>query len=296
MKSDKSRAFALLLALLVVPILSAQSALTATYVEGSAEVAGSPVDIGTQFSGAEVLILGPSAYVELEGRGRSYKLLGPGEYPLSDLAPGDSGARGLSTAVGGRMRRLLRDSARGDLAVAGVRGDFAGEDSFDMGGPGTELRSAAADALRAGRPTAAEELYREALLYAMEGETAAIKVELAELLLGREKPAEAAEVLSDVSPDSLQRSLPPEWRGRYALARGAALMGTEDWAVLLDHLTVVEAKDYAGETQLYLALMEAEAALQLGDPDRAATALERVIATAPDSPEATLARRLLSEE
>lgn len=270
----------------------AQSALTCVYLEGTVVLLNGTerrVEVGDELAGTGVLRLGPSAYAELQSENRTMRLLGPGQYHLSDFAGTASDRSGLSASLGNRMRRLLREEKRPDSSAAGVRGDLA-DDAWVLLGPASELRTAAEEALLAGRPDSAEELYREALLYAEESE-AAIRLELGELLLGRGEYDEAIEI----TEESTVAELGDPWSGRYYLVRGGALFAVGRYEELLSLIDDSRAETVPEETRLYLELLGAEGARTLGNEEAARASLRRVVALGGGSPQAVAARRLLEE-
>ena len=151
--------------------LPAQEGFVSVYVEGDAILIGEEerrVDIGDTLERDAILSLGESAYLEIAGAGRTVRLLGPGEYRLSEL-PAHQEKGGFSAGVTGRAKHLLRDGTRGDVAIAGVRGDLATNDGAGLApglapgsglgdGPAEELREAARDALEAGQVENAVEI------------------------------------------------------------------------------------------------------------------------------------------
>ena len=265
--------------------------LTATYVEGSVVLEGhGPLGIGDALPSAALLLLGDSGYLEVVRRGRTVRLLGPGEYRLNELFATDGGDGGVASAVTGRVRRLIRAELRGDIAAAGVRGDFAGEDDW-AGGPAVDLRLAADEALRAGRIESAQALYQEALLYAVGTETA-IRLDLAELHLSRNELAKVIEVTEAI--DTVD-AMEPHLRGRYYLVRASALLELGDGERALELILDARRRRVSPAAAPLLELLAAESALSIGDHVAAAAALERVLDLAPDSPQGTAARRILAE-
>ncbi len=273
--------------------VSAQSPLTCVYLEGTVVLENGvdrPLQVGEELPGSGVLRLGPSGYAELRDESRTLRLLGPGEYHLSEFGSSGTGRSGLTASLGNRMRRLLRDDGQRDVSAAGVRGDLATEDEWALLGPAAELRTAAGEAVRAGRPDSAEELYREALLYAEESEVA-IRLELAELLLGRGQFDETLELTGEIE----KGELPDPWAERYFLARGGALFGAGQFEELLALIDGSRSMTIGEETRLYIELLGAEAAMGLGDEEAARASLRRVISLGGESPQGVAARRMLEE-
>lgn len=281
--------FALILSLLLPTGLFAQESLTCVYLEGTAGFRDMSIEVGDELSGEGVLILDEESYVELVQGRRTLRLIGPGEYYLSDLARENSGAS-FAPSIGNRMRRLLRQDPEERFTTAGVRAEQARRDEWADLGPASELRAAAGEALEAGRPDAAEELYREALLYATENDSA-IRLELAELLVARDRYDEAAELTSEISSEGFGANR----MGRYFLARGAALFGLRSYDELIQLVTRSRQVELPAESTLYLELLAAEAYLARGDEQNARRSLRRVIAVGSDTPQAVAAKRFLGE-
>ncbi len=265
--------------------------LTVTYLEGAVELADQrPIHIGDTLPSGGTVMLGDSGYLEVLGLGRTVRLLGPGEYLLHELFPADGTGGGLSSAVTGRVRRLIREERRGDIAAAGVRGDFAGESDW-VSGPAADLRLAAEEALRAGRIDSAEALYQEALLYAVGAEDA-IRLDLAELYLSRNDLTRVVEVTESIDTvDEMQ----PRVRGRYYLVRASALLELGEGEAAMKLLIDARGRRVAAVTAPLLDLLAAEAAVRIGDRAEATVSLERVVELAPDSPQGIAARRMLAE-
>lgn len=279
------------LGLLLATVATPAQELTATYVEGSVALEGhGPVRIGDALPSAALIMLGDSGYLEVARHGRTVRLLGPGEYRLNELFSTDGSDPGVGSAVTGRVRRLIRAELRGDIAAAGVRGDFAGEDEW-AGGPAVDLRLAADEALRAGRIESAQALYQEALLYAVGTETA-IRLDLAELHLSRNELARVIDVTDAI--DTVD-AMEPRLRGRYYLVRASALLELGDGERALELVVGARRRRVPAATAPLLELLAAESALSIDDRVAAAAALERVIDLAPDSPQGTAARRMLAE-
>lgn len=283
---------AIVVAALLLPSATATAQeLSAAYLEGDVALDNSgQLSIGDPLPQSGTVVLGDSGYLEIVGLGRTVRLLGPGEYLLAELFPSDGESASLTSAVTSRVRRLIRDERRGDIAAAGVRGDLAGESGW-ASGPAADLRLAAEEALRAGRVESAEALYREALLYAV-GTEAGIRLDLAELHLSR---GEMGAVVDVTAPIDTVEEMEPRVRGRYYLVRGSALLELGEGEAALELLLDARGRRIPAATAPLLELLAAEAALTLGDQGAAASALERVVELAPDSPQATAARRMLAQ-
>ncbi len=267
------------------------------YVEGDVLIrAGSvPVEIGMRLQETEILDLGPGGYAELDSAGRTIRLVGPGEYRLDTLAQSPVGQSGFSAALGRRVQRVLADERRGDLAAAGVRGDFGGEDTWDAPGPARDLHNAAVEALRGGRASEAEILLQEALLYAGTNEAAVIRIELTELYLGEERIPDALNAINAVPLPSRTSDDTDtgEWLERFYRARGSALHAAGLLRETVDLVHRSRHGDLPGETQLHLELLAADAAVRTGDRSAAVEALSRIVELAPDTAWATASRRML---
>lgn len=276
-----------ILLLLLPSVLLAQETLICVYIEGSASIEGRSVDLGDELTDRGVLTLDQGSYVELAQGRRTLRLIGPGEYYLSDLAE-ENRAGSLAPSIGNRMRRLLRPAPEERFTTAGVRAQQARRDDWRDLGPASELRAAAGEALEAGRRDAADELYREALLYAAEDENA-IRLELAELLVARERYQEAADLTGEISHDGLEA----DRKARYYLVRGGALFGLQAYDELISLVRASREEELTEEATLYLELLAAEAYLQTGNERAAGRSLRRVIAVGGDTPQAVAAKRLL---
>lgn len=299
--------------LLGAGLLHAQNAATVVYVEGEARLTGARLtgtgtevttretedtksEIGLPVPADATLELGRSGYVEIATGDSTLRLVGPGTFELSTLIAGSSEARGLVASMGSRMRRLLADRERPGLAAAGVRGDFAGDEAWGMGSPAQDLRLAAVDSLRAGDKAMAQELYREAILYATGTEALQLRVELAELLLSDSRYGDAATIISEVDPEILDPAVyeDSQWIGRYYLSRTVSLIGAGHLERAVEVARQTRRQKLNSETQQTIELLAADAALQAGLTGAAVEALEAAIAITPDTPEATAARRLLA--
>ncbi|MFW6215255.1 MAG: hypothetical protein ACOC45_04835 [Alkalispirochaetaceae bacterium] len=276
--------------LILLPLSAPTQELTAAFLDGFVELDGEgTVAIGDVLPPEGTLLLDESGYLEIRARGRTVRLIGPGAYELSRIVGSSDQTSGTLSGVTGRVQRLIREERRGDLAAAGVRGDFAGEGEW-ASSPAAELRQAAEEALRAGRVEAAEELYQEALLYAV-GTEATIRLDLAELHFSR---GEAQRVLAVTEPIDSIDEMEPRVRGRYYLVRGAALLEVGAGREAVEFLLGVRGRRIPPETELLLELLTAEAAVSAGRDEIAREALQRVIELAPDTPPATAARRMLA--
>jgi hypothetical protein len=271
------------------PPVAAETAFMAGYVEGEVtwRDGSQPVEIGTVLAVADTVYLGHDGYLEIASGDRTVRLVGPGEYRLAELA-GDGGERpGFGVALGQRVHRALRNERRGDLAAAGVRGDFGGAEAGDAVTVAQEVRSVAIEALRAGRLLEAEELFDEALLYATGAEEPSIRIDLAELLLGEGRFSDTLAV-TDPIPASARNA-------RYYRARGTALHAGEMFESTLELVHESRARELPPETQVHLEGLAADAALALDDRTVAIQALRRITELDPDSVWTVAARRLLGE-
>lgn len=278
----------LLYGLSVLPVMG-EIPLVAGYLEGEVtwKHGSQPVEFGTVFTPEDTIHLGDDGYLEITTGERTVRLVGPGEYRLGEVTS-DGGVRpGLTAALGLRVQRALRDERRGDLAAAGVRGDFGEVETWDAPTIAQEVRTAAIQTLRAGRIEEAEILFEEALLYATDREEPALRIDLAELLLGEGRFGDAVTTTDDL-PASARDA-------RYYRARVTALHAVAMFESTLE--LVRESRDHQLplEVQVHLEGLAADAALALGDDAAATEALRRITELDPESTWATAARRMLNE-
>ncbi len=286
----------IVVALLAVHIAHAEEA-TVVYVDGpvgylptsaSPESEGRFLEIGDRVTAAGVLVLETSAYAEIQGPDSIVRILGPGRFPLLDyLDPSDGARESGIERISERWRSLLfAEDSTGDT-VAGVRGDYAGEEAWDLGDPTGDLVAAAEDAWRSGDDETAIALYREAVMF--DG-SAPVRLSLAERLLDAGRANEALTVIEEITPSPHE-----PWYRRYAMMAFVVYAGTENPDAMLSILVSLDRSVFSTDELQTMEYTLAETLRLDGRGEPADDALRRLIALDSESLLARAARRILSD-
>ncbi|MCG8477688.1 MAG: hypothetical protein MI724_01230 [Spirochaetales bacterium] len=292
----RPRHILIVVALLTVYAVSAEE-VTVVYVDGPVrylpnaarrESDGHLLEIGDRLTREGVLVLETSAYAEIEGPGSIVRILGPGRFPLLDyfdssVAARESGMERISE----RWRSLLFAEGSTSDTVAGVRGDYAGEEAWDLGDPTGDLVAAAEDAWRGGDAETAIALYREALMF--DG-SAPIRLSLAERLFEVGRAAEALSVIEEMTPSPGEA-----WYKRHAMVAFVVHAGTDDPEAMTSILTSLDRSAFSIDELQTMEYTLAETLRLDGQHESADQALRRLIAIDSESIPARAARRILSD-
>lgn len=278
-------------------IVGAEEA-TVVYVDGpvlylataaDTESDGRLLEIGDRVTGDGVLVLETPAYAEIEGPDSIIRIVGPGRFPLlayldtSSEIGRESGVERMST----RWRSLLFAEGSTSDTVAGVRGDYAGEEAWDLGDPTGDLVAAAEDAWRAGDGETAIALYREALMF---DESNTVRLSLAERLFEAGRAAEAASVIEQVAPSTAE-----SWYERYVLVAFAVNVATDNIETMAAIVTSLDRSAFSTDELQVMEYTLAETLRLRGNTEPADEALRRLIAVDPESSLARAAHRILSD-
>ncbi len=289
-----------LVLIFLVSFSAAAQEVVVEYIDGILEIREDgkwyELYIGEDLKSGDTVRLAGDSFAELSAGNTRIMLRKPGTYAIDDLFKSlkRQETAGLSSLLGGRLKKMIQDDGRRETNVGGVRASEATETSSVTWAGGEEVGDLIADGrelLAAGDYREAFYLFEEAYDYSdpFAEDEPVFYLGYASALLGEYR--DAFDYLTEYGPDS-----ETEYYDDHVLVLSNLYLETLEYDQALDLLQEYTGSDPSDEYNLqtaYLFMGISYAGLQ--NSGRAEDYLKKAVSIDPDSEQAAAAARLLSD-